>query len=99
MCIGLYILMRGFCYLYRFVGFKEMVCYVFLTLSAKLSYFVVLLNCHILLDFFLFLFFDMFFCYFQFFLLRGLLDMVVVGSTESFNWLLFCYCLVLLILL
>nr|YP_004935012.1 NADH dehydrogenase subunit 2 [Wuchereria bancrofti]ADN43960.1 NADH dehydrogenase subunit 2 [Wuchereria bancrofti]BAV82914.1 NADH dehydrogenase subunit 2 [Wuchereria bancrofti] len=58
----------------------------FLTLQ-KLPYFVVLLNfCSDF--FFLFLFFGMFFCYFQFFLLRGFLDMVVVGSTESFNWLL-----------
>nr|NP_694903.1 NADH dehydrogenase subunit 2 [Brugia malayi]AAN17804.1 NADH dehydrogenase subunit 2 [Brugia malayi] len=58
----------------------------FLTLQ-KLPYFVVLLNfCSDF--FFLFLFFGMIFCYVHFFLLRNFLDMVVIGSTESFNWLL-----------
>nr|BAV82781.1 NADH dehydrogenase subunit 2 [Onchocerca flexuosa] len=58
----------------------------FLTLQ-KLPYFVVLVNfCGDF--FFLFLFFGMIFCYFQFFLLRNYCDLLVVGSTESFNWLL-----------
>nr|BAV82815.1 NADH dehydrogenase subunit 2 [Onchocerca volvulus] len=58
----------------------------FLTLQ-KLPYFVVLVNfCGDF--FFLFLFFGMIFCYFQFFLLRSYRDLLVVGSAESFNWLL-----------
>nr|QRZ60660.1 NADH dehydrogenase subunit 2 [Spirocerca lupi] len=59
----------------------------FLTFQ-KLPYFVVLVSfCSDF--FFLFLFLGMIFCYFQFFLLRSFLDMVVIVSTESFNWLLF----------
>nr|YP_004935157.1 NADH dehydrogenase subunit 2 [Acanthocheilonema viteae]ADN52137.1 NADH dehydrogenase subunit 2 [Acanthocheilonema viteae] len=58
----------------------------FLTLQ-KLPYFVVLVNfCSDI--FFFFLVFGMFICYFHFFLLRSYRDMLVVGSTESFNWLL-----------
>lgn len=63
--------------------------------------------------FFYFLFFGMVVCYFQFFLLRGYSDILVISSTESFNWLLllgmfsvsesfvyfvFYYCVVLLII-
>nr|WLW41715.1 NADH dehydrogenase subunit 2 [Mansonella ozzardi] len=53
----------------------------------KLPYFFVLVNfCG---DFFFFiLFFGMVVCYLQFFYLRDFGDMVVIGSTESFNWLL-----------
>nr|YP_009127940.1 NADH dehydrogenase subunit 2 [Gongylonema pulchrum]AIY56394.1 NADH dehydrogenase subunit 2 [Gongylonema pulchrum] len=59
----------------------------FLTLQ-KLPYFVVLINfCSDV--FFIIIFFGMIFCYLQFFLLRDIIDMVVVYSTESFNWLLF----------
>nr|ADN52149.1 NADH dehydrogenase subunit 2 [Loa loa] len=67
-------------------GMKSWFILWFLTLQ-KLPYFFVLVNfCSDF--FFLFLFFGIIFCYFQFFFLRGYVDMLVVGSTESFNWLL-----------
>lgn len=58
----------------------------FLTLQ-KLPYFVVLvIFCS---DFFFyFVFFGLIFCYFQVFLFRNFMDVLVVSSTESFNWLL-----------
>nr|BAV81413.1 NADH dehydrogenase subunit 2 [Litomosoides sigmodontis] len=58
----------------------------FLTIQ-KLPYLFVLVNfCS---DFFFFIiFFGMVVCYLQFFLLRGYRDMLLVISTESFNWLL-----------
>nr|AZH08560.1 NADH reductase subunit 2 [Dirofilaria sp. 'Thailand II']AZH08567.1 NADH reductase subunit 2 [Dirofilaria sp. 'Thailand II']AZH08573.1 NADH reductase subunit 2 [Dirofilaria sp. 'Thailand II'] len=67
-------------------GLKKWSVLWFLTLQ-KLPYFVVLVNfCS---DFFFFvLFFGMIICYFQFFLLRSYCDLLFVGSTESFNWLL-----------
>lgn len=67
-------------------GIKKWNVFWFLTLQ-KLPYFSVLVNfCG---DFyFTFLFFGIIFCYFQFFLLRDFSDMLVVASTESFNWLL-----------
>nr|YP_003734886.1 NADH dehydrogenase subunit 2 [Setaria digitata]ACZ44410.1 NADH dehydrogenase subunit 2 [Setaria digitata] len=67
-------------------GMKNWYVLWFLTLQ-KLPYFSVLVNfCG---DFFFFiLFFGMIVCYFQVFLLRNFSDMLVVVSTESFNWLL-----------
>nr|YP_010332257.1 NADH dehydrogenase subunit 2 [Tetrameres grusi]UNY39756.1 NADH dehydrogenase subunit 2 [Tetrameres grusi] len=54
----------------------------------KLPYLFVMINfCSDF--FFFFLFFGMVICYLQFFLVRSVLSMLVIGSTESFSWLLF----------
>lgn len=67
-------------------GLKKWFVLWFLTLQ-KLPYFVVLINfCSDF--FFFFLFFGMVVCYLQFFLLRNYSDVVIIGSVESFNWLL-----------
>lgn len=68
-------------------GMKGWFVMCFLTLQ-KLPYFFVLVNfCS---DFFFcFLFFGLLFCYLHFFLVRSYFDVLVLSSTESFNWLLF----------
>nr|YP_009679043.1 NADH dehydrogenase subunit 2 [Setaria labiatopapillosa]QDF64271.1 NADH dehydrogenase subunit 2 [Setaria labiatopapillosa] len=67
-------------------GLKKWYVLWFLTLQ-KLPYFFVLVN--FWGDFFfIILFIGMVLCYIQVFLLRSFFDMLVVVSTESFNWLL-----------
>ena len=74
-------------WLFRVLGnIKKWYLLWFLTLQ-KLPYFFVLVNfCGDF--FFIFLFFGIVFCYFQVFLLRNFSDIIIVFSTESFNWLL-----------
>nr|YP_011001038.1 NADH dehydrogenase subunit 2 [Mastophorus muris]WPN85874.1 NADH dehydrogenase subunit 2 [Mastophorus muris] len=65
---------------------KKWFLFWFLTLQ-KLPYFVVLVGfCSGF--YFFFLFFGLVFCFLQFFVLRDFISMLVVYSTESFNWLL-----------